>query len=202
MILNPMAPDSSRLAFVSRVFHKLNREHFRSSIPTPKIRLSRRMTASAGSVQYRQGRNTLTISIPYHDHHGWDGELVSTLKHEMIHLYLDRYLGIQGHGKVFSALCEAIGTERFCKEIPRERPVFVYACPRCGAEYRYRKKVRLYCGICRNGSRPGATRLRLIRKTSPPPDPLPEEKALPRPAAGPAPIGRQLTLPGLEMDRL
>jgi predicted SprT family Zn-dependent metalloprotease len=160
-------PNSSRITIISRLFNKLNREHFRSSVPRPEIRLSRRMTTTAGSVQYGRTQHILTISVPYHDHFGWDGELISTLKHEMIHLYLARYQGIRGHGKVFRSLCEALGTERYCKDLPRKDPLYVYECPTCGEEYRYRRKVRLFCGRCPRSARPTTRLLKLVRTVPP-----------------------------------
>ncbi len=192
-----MASDSSQRTLVQRMFSKLNREHFHSSIPTPEIRLSRRMTASAGLVQYGEKRHTLVISIPYHDHFGWDGELLSTLTHEMVHLYLERYRGIRGHGKVFSSLCAALGTERYCKELPDEGPIYVYKCPRCGTEYRYRRKVRLHCGSCYPHIHHNSSRLRLIRTIPPQSDSKLKGKPLPDASYQAARPGRQLTLPGL-----
>lgn len=193
-----MEPDSSLLVLISRMFRKLNREHFHSSVPMPKIRLSRRMTISAGSVQYGHRQHTLTLSIPYHDHFGWGRELLSTLKHEMIHLYLERQRGIRGHGKVFLAFCESIGTERYCKELPRKRPLHVYECPRCGTEYKYRKKVRLFCGLCHTSSGRNGRLLRFSRTIPPRPTLNPPRKKPAGVSGRAARTGRQLTLPGLE----
>ncbi|MFQ5915280.1 MAG: SprT family zinc-dependent metalloprotease [Nitrospinota bacterium] len=197
-----MASNTGRLALVVKLFHKLNREHFHSSIPTPKIRLSRRMTTSAGSVEYGSRQQVLTISIPYHDHYGWEGELLSTLKHEMIHLYLARYHRIRGHGKTFSALCAAIGTERFCKELPRRGPTYIYECPRCGTEYRYRKTVRFYCGPCHANARSNGSLLRMVRMI---PARSNSQRAGQKAGAvsgGAARSGRQLSLPGLQKTSL
>jgi predicted SprT family Zn-dependent metalloprotease len=143
-----MARGRDRLEHIKIVFRELNRKYFRSAIPMPAFRLSTRMRVSAGCVEYRQGRHLVSLSIPYHDYFGWDGELRSTLKHEMVHLYLGRYRGIQGHGREFLDVCRSIGTERYCKVLPFPRLQYLYHCPHCGTHYVYRKRVRLYCGRC------------------------------------------------------
>lgn len=143
-----MAPRRGCPEHVKSIFHELNRKYFRSAIPMPAFRLSTRMRVSAGCVEYRRGGHLLTLSIPYHDYFGWDGELRSTLKHEMVHLYLGRYRGIQGHGREFLDLCRSIGTERYCRVLPLPRLQYVYYCSHCRSRYVYRKRVRLYCGRC------------------------------------------------------
>ncbi|MDP6086447.1 MAG: SprT-like domain-containing protein, partial [Nitrospinota bacterium] len=191
--------DASRLDLVRRLFNRLNRELFGASLPAPKLRLSRRMKSSAGSVQYGSAHRTLTISIPYHDHFGWDEEIVSTMKHEMLHLHLERTRGIRGHGKVFSDMCKALGTERYCKARPYAGPTYVYRCPMCETEHTYRKKVRLYCGSCHPAAGFRRTRLRLVRTTTP--LPAAAVTAAERPREIPAlaeRTGRQLPLPGFE----
>lgn len=159
--------DRSRMRQILSIFHSLNREHFNSSIPAPSFRLSRRMTTSAGSVLYSENRHTVTISIPYHNHFGWKEELVSTLKHEMIHLYLEQTQGIRGHGSEFLKYCKIIGTERYCKSRPERKSVYYYTCPNCHEEYKYKRKVKLYCGICNRKKNFVNRRLRLIRVVHP-----------------------------------
>jgi len=191
--------DASRLELLRRLFNRLNRELFRDALPAPKLRLSRRMKSSAGSVQYGSAHRILTISIPYHDHFGWDEELVSTMKHEMLHLHLERTRGIRGHGKVFSDMCKALGTERYCKARTHAGPTHLYRCPMCKTEYTYRKKVRLYCGSCHPAAGFRRTRLRLVRTTTP--RPAAAVTAPERPREIPAlaeRTGRQLPLPGFE----
>ena len=156
------------------------------------------MKSSAGSVQYGPDQRTLTISIPYHDHFGWGEELISTLTHEMIHLSLERTRGIRGHGKVFSAMCKALGTERYCKARPHAGPTYVYRCPRCKSEYTYRRKVRLYCGSCHPATDFRRTRLRLIRTTSPRTAPASVTQKPQRIPALAERTGQQLPLPGFE----
>lgn len=189
--------DSYRLRHILSIFHSLNREYFDSSIPAPSFQLSRRMTTSAGSVVYSKNCHTVTISIPYHDYFGWKDELVSTLKHEMIHLHLEQTQGIRGHGSVFLKYCEMIGTERHCKSRPEKKSAYFYTCPNCQEEYKYERKVKLYCGICHIEKDFANQRLQLTRVIHPSvenPDKNQSSTDLKRLVQG----TKQLHLPGLE----
>ena len=193
------AKEPSRLDLIVSMFHRLNQDYFHSSIPLPKFRLSRRMTTSAGSVLYGTNRHTMTISIPYHDHFGWGEELVSTLKHEMIHLYLERHHGIRGHGSLFSKYCKMLGTERFCRTRPERGPVYIYICPNCDAEYTYRRKVRLYCGHCHREGGFSDRRLRLTSTVHPSMEAAKASQPAPSLTNSAPRRGKQMFLPGLEV---
>lgn len=128
--------------------------------------LSRRLRASAGMADYRAW--TIRISVPYHDAHGWDGELADTLLHEMIHLWLHQEGRPSGHGPEFRAIAARLGCPRYAKRMPPRR-ILLYRCPSCGASVEYRRRVRLACRACcdrLNGGR--FSRSFLLRPASPP----------------------------------
>src|SRR5262245_58539259 len=99
---------------IAQIFDEINRMHFDGRIPVPEFDLSTRMTRIAGQVCFDDWRWRMTISVPYHDAHGWAEELVDTVKHEAIHLYLFWTGRPSGHTKAFTELCQQIGATRWC----------------------------------------------------------------------------------------
>ncbi len=132
----------SRLA---ALLTELNARHFEGRLRPPRIRLTRRLTSSAGMAD--AGNWTIRISVPYHDLHGWEAEAEATLVHEMIHLWLRQQGRPSGHTPEFRALAGELGAPRFAKRMPPKRQRH-YRCPSCGREATYRRRVTLACRFC------------------------------------------------------
>ena len=156
------APQPER---IRTLFSDLNALHFGGRLREPAFRLSGRLRASAGMADYRAW--AIRISVPYHEVHGWDGELTDTLLHEMIHLWLSQEGRPAGHGPEFRRLARRLGCPRFAKGMPPRR-VLRYACGTCGRTVEYRRRVRLACRPCcdrLNGGR--FSRRFLLREEAP-----------------------------------
>jgi hypothetical protein len=135
------------LRLVASTFDTINRQYFSGVIPTPTCRLSTRMTRCAGKVFYRSW--TMGISVPYHERHGWDGELVDTIKHECIHLYLKHVNRPTGHTPEFKAICSRIGARRYAYAMPRRPYRYEWQCPHCKCtRYTRRWQSNVACGGC------------------------------------------------------
>jgi predicted SprT family Zn-dependent metalloprotease len=134
---------------IARIFKQVNREHFRSVIRTPTFVINTRKSRTAGTADLTDW--TLEISAPYHDHHGWNAELVDTVKHEVIHFYLFERQRPTGHTTEFKAIAARIGCSVWAKAMPRTRPQWVYTlqCPHCRVLTRSRRWCRTWaCGNC------------------------------------------------------
>ena len=120
---------------IAQIFDEVNRTYFACAIPAPTFRLSTRMTRIAGSVQCDAW--TMTLSVPYFNRYGWEGDLVATIKHEAIHLYLAHLGRPHGHTEEFAAHCLRIGASRRSKAMPRRRPRYRYIvhCAHCGKRW-------------------------------------------------------------------
>ena len=134
--LFPAPPARLTAPEVQARFEELNRRHFGGELPRPSVRFSTRMLR-AGAVYL--DRRELVISVPYHDAHGWDAELVGTLKHEMIHMWLHARGRSAAHTPEFHALCRRVGAPRYCRPFGREYK-YLYRCAR-GHEVRARRKL-------------------------------------------------------------
>jgi hypothetical protein len=107
------------------------------------------MSNVAGKVIYRSW--TVVISVPYHDQYGWDGELLDTVKHECIHLYLKHLKRPPGHTKEFKAICEQIGARRYAYAMPRRPYLYEWQCPGCQRLHHTRRwRANFACGLCCN----------------------------------------------------
>ena len=137
-----------RIEDAMTMFETINEEYFFNHIPLPTMRLSSRMTRCAGKVLFKPWE--MVLSIPYHDHYGWDEELWDTVGHEMVHLYLWKLNRPTGHTKEFKAICARIGAMMWAKPLPRASVCYVYACQECTNRYykcrRYRRPTA--CGRC------------------------------------------------------
>lgn len=134
-------PDLSAL---HRRYDLLNRRHFGGRLPRPRFRFSNRML-NAGMIVLEDVE--ITVSVPYHNAHGWGAELTGTLKHEMIHLWLHRRRRPSGHTPEFLEECVRIGAPRYCR--PLRRPYkYLYRCVN-GHEMRTRKRISGHsCARC------------------------------------------------------
>jgi predicted SprT family Zn-dependent metalloprotease len=144
-----MADIDQRLQLIAQTFAEVNHAYFDGVIPAPAIILNTKMTHTAGRVWIDQW--TMEISSAYHDHYGWEAELVCTVKHEVIHLYLAHMKRPSGHTKEFKAICARIGTSRWCRPMPRRRPRYLYLvqCPQCHVpRWRGSWSTGLACGEC------------------------------------------------------
>jgi predicted SprT family Zn-dependent metalloprotease len=121
----------NRLQRIARAFDMVNRTYFGGVIPTPSYRVSTRMTFRAGKVFTDEW--VMVISVPYHERYGWDGDLVCTVKHEAVHLYLAHMKRPDGHTDEFKEICARIGGSLRGKPMPRRRPWYRYLlqCPHC-----------------------------------------------------------------------
>lgn len=150
------------------LFHRLNREHFdgalvRLGTPLVDLRWSDgRLTRTAGL--YRRGRRAdgqgfreIVLSRPLLDPLPREATL-STLAHEMIHVWVDLILGApEAHGPHFKACMARINLAQgeFKVSLRHRYPVPVQAarwlahCPRCGLTSPYRSKRQgLACRSC------------------------------------------------------
>src|SRR5215475_15094068 len=146
-----------RLHRIAQVFDDVNRTYFDGVIPTPTFLLNTRMASTAGRAW--GDKWMMEISVPYHEEHGWEDELVDTVKHEAVHLYLACRLRPAGHTREFKTICARIGATRWCKAMPRRRPHYRYRvrCEHCGHEGLHGSwRQDLACGACcqaHNGGR-------------------------------------------------
>ncbi len=153
------------------LFHRLNREHFDGCLAPggqslASVRWSDgRLRRSAGL--YRRGRDPagqrfceIVLSRPLLEPLPQEA-LLSTLCHEMIHVWVDRVLAAREvHGPHFRARMAAINAAQsgFVVSVRHRYPLPVEAargsrwiarCPRCGVSAPYRRRVRgLACRAC------------------------------------------------------
>lgn len=92
------------------------------------------------------------------DVHGL-GELISIIKHELVHYHLYRQGLPFKHGKEFKALLAEVGGKRYCQPVGAKKQwktMYLYACRLCGREYRRKRPVdtkRYICGVKGCGGR-------------------------------------------------
>ena len=129
--------------------------------------------AWAARLRYRAGDFTpstgrIRLSLPYFTRYG-PGEARGILLHELCHWWLYRHgLIHREDAPAFQALLRTVGAPAKARPMPRParpRP-YLYACPRCGARYRYSRRVDYACGRCcralARGRYDARFRLRLI----------------------------------------
>lgn len=146
---------------LSQEYQALNQEFFDGELPLIAIRWSDRMTRTAGLYD---GRNRqIILSRPLLQHH--PQALISTLLHEMIHLWCDwvKHCPYEAHGPLFRSkmlqinqsqsqitvtLRHQLNTDRFARYLAR--------CESCGRSRLYqRRRTDLACAACcqRSGKR-------------------------------------------------
>ena len=158
MTLEPLLP----------LFHRLDRQHFESSLSPGgqalvQLRWSdRRMVRTAGL--YRHGRcrdgsrlSEIVLSRPVLEPLPRAATL-STLCHEMIHAWIDRVLeSREVHGPQFRARMAAINATqsefqvslRHSYPVPAAQLAWIASCPRCGLVMPYRQRRQgLACRSC------------------------------------------------------
>ena len=177
MILVPLLP----------LFHRLNREHFESSLvkgsnPIVSIRWSDgRLKSTAGFYRRRlsgQGDNQseIVLSKPLLSKLPQKA-LESTLCHEMIHAWVDLILKVrEGHGPNFLRRMAAINssqdtfeiTVRHCFPVPIKHAKWLAICPSCRIKYPYKRLVRgAACRKCCNTYGGGAWNEKYLLKYEP-----------------------------------
>ena len=150
------------------LFHRLNREHFESSLsmegrPLVALRWSNgRLTRTAGFYRRglsRDGRDLceIVLSRPLLEPLPRVAT-ISTLCHEMIHAWVDLVLKVKEvHGPRFRARLEAINRDQRDFEVslrhrfpvPRPTNRWIARCPCCGLKASYQHRRRgLACRIC------------------------------------------------------
>lgn len=134
-------------ALTQTLYAELNRRHFDGILPPCTIAFSDRMTRTAGWVRYRDLR--MQLSIPYVRRYGYE-ELINTLTHEMIHVWLSVRGRPRGHTKEFRAKLVACGLENRIHALPMppKGARYLYVCPGCHRERYARRKLRSSCGHC------------------------------------------------------
>ncbi len=109
-------------------------------LPTVTLRISNRMTRSAGV--YRPPGD-IAISGHFLAAHGPAGTRGIVL-HELAH-HVTRYLhggAATPHGDAFLAVASALGASRYAESFPAPRLVYVYRCPVCGLEWKRGRRTR------------------------------------------------------------
>jgi SprT-like protein len=122
------------------LFRRLNAEYFQGRLPEPIISYSKRMTAAG---MFMPASKEIKIGVRYHQI--FPHELEDTLKHEMIHIISPR------HDRHFKEIAARIGASLKARAHPELQGAFryIYVCPRCGYQYRRRKRLRMAsCGLC------------------------------------------------------
>lgn len=126
---------------------RLARQHFGTGF-VGGVAWAPRLRYRAGDFSPATGR--IRLSLPYYLRYG-RAETERILLHELCHWWLFRQG--QGHREdapAFQALLARHGAPARGLPMPRAAggQWRVYACPVCGARYRYRRRVDLACGPC------------------------------------------------------
>jgi predicted SprT family Zn-dependent metalloprotease len=99
-------------------------------LPAPAVRLSARLTRSAGT--YRPP-GTITISRHFFEQHGVEATL-PILRHELAHHAVHHTVGrrVRPHGAEFRAAAALLEAPRHAPAFAAPRTVHGYRCPACG----------------------------------------------------------------------
>jgi predicted SprT family Zn-dependent metalloprotease len=142
-----MTKESEHLQIIEWIFSAANKDFFQGIIPKPTFRLSTRMTQCAGKVNLRTW--SMALSVPYHDRYGWDDEIMDTVVHECIHLYLRRCGQPFHHGKMFKAIAQDLGVTVWAKPMPEIPYRYILICVQCGVVGKARqRRGHISCGRC------------------------------------------------------
>jgi predicted SprT family Zn-dependent metalloprotease len=135
------------------LFDGINRRHFGGRLPRSAVRWSTRLKVAG---QIVRSNRVLLLGLEYHCH--YPADVVSTLKHEMVHLLH------WNHDEAFRRECARIRAPLHCRTYPGMfRPFkYVYACPGCGLRHRVRRIIHASCARCGRGVFRSRHRLRLV----------------------------------------
>jgi predicted SprT family Zn-dependent metalloprotease len=156
-------------------YAELNETCFHGRLPQVAVRVSRRMTSTAG--QYDPNKREIAIASRFVE--SYPDELDSLLLHEMVHISTGG-----GHGSRFREEWERLRASgapvsatyqdfRHCVQFAPSRPrPFRYLCPECGDEFPRTRPFgeARWCGKCvnrarRRGEEPFAPHRRLVTAT-------------------------------------
>jgi SprT-like protein len=109
-----------------------------------------RLRYRAGDFAPATGR--IRLSLPYFARYG-AAEAQAILLHELCHWWLYRQgVSHREDSPGFQALLRRVGAPAKARPMPRARRPrprpYVYACPGCGAQYRFTRRVDHACGRC------------------------------------------------------
>jgi predicted SprT family Zn-dependent metalloprotease len=119
-------------------------------LPAPRVRLSARLTRSAGT--YRPP-GTITISRHFLRQHGLEACL-PILRHEVAHHAVHHTAGrrVRPHGAEFRAAAARLDAPRHAPAFAAPRTVHGYRCPACGWTVlrgrRFPRRRRYSCARC------------------------------------------------------
>lgn len=123
---------------------------WRPALPIPTIRLSGRLTRSAGT--YRPP-GTITISRPFLVQHGL-AATIPILRHELAHHAVHHTAGarVRPHGREFQTAAAQLSAPRYAPAFYAPRTVHGYRCPACGHTWlrgrRLTQTRRYSCARC------------------------------------------------------
>jgi predicted SprT family Zn-dependent metalloprotease len=141
---------------LTKLFHDLNLKYFDGKLPDVQIEWSTRMK-HAGKFITRD--RIIRLGRAYHEH--YPGDIVDTLKHEMLHLIYPY------HNREFKREAHRIGTSLYAKNYPGmlRGMKYMYICPGCGTEYPSRKMLRnRSCGRCSQNGFDPRFKLKFVRR--------------------------------------
>lgn len=135
---------------------------------TGRVEWAPRLRHRAGDFTPATGR--IRLSLPYYRRYGAH-EVRAILLHELCHWWLfGQGVRHREDTPAFQSLLRRVGAPRRARPLPRRRRPrrYIYACPRCGARYAYRRRVDYACGRCcaAAGGYDPRFRLRLVASTS------------------------------------
>jgi predicted SprT family Zn-dependent metalloprotease len=135
------------------LYDTLNRRHFGGRLPRSTVRWSPRLKVAG---QIARSNRVILLGLEYHCH--YPGDVVSTLKHEMVHLLH------WNHDEAFRRECARIRAPLHCRTYPGMfRPFrYVYECPSCGLRHRVRRIIHASCPRCGRGVFRSRHRLLLV----------------------------------------
>lgn len=115
-------------------------EAYRSGLPPVVVRLSARLTRSAGT--YRPP-GTITISRHFLGEHG-PAAAIAVLRHEVAHHVVRWTAGppVRPHGPEFRAAAAALDAPRHAPHFAAPRLVHGYRCPACGWTWLRGRRIR------------------------------------------------------------
>ncbi len=113
-----------------------------------KASFNGRLKTTAG--RYLVGTGHIELNPSYYEKYGY-GELVNTIKHELIHYHLHQMgLPYKHKDKEFKTLSDLLDIPKYAK--PMRKYNYIYTCIKCGVLYYRVKKMNLKkycCGKCR-----------------------------------------------------